>query len=152
VGEPYFDGYTENIDAFKFGTSAGTVTFDFEPYGCSSGDGDGDMDGKHGGSAHSHFHKKGCGADDAEDDNVHHSDPSAGTDFKSTSVTASTVAVENGRQTVTMIGTGVNNGLPVAFTMIGVDNGDLAPGVVTLTLSDGYSISGPLTNGAIVIR
>jgi hypothetical protein len=32
VGEPYPDGYTENIDAFKFGTAAGTTTFDFEPY------------------------------------------------------------------------------------------------------------------------
>jgi hypothetical protein len=31
VGEPYPSGYTENIDAFKFGTSAGTTTFDFEP-------------------------------------------------------------------------------------------------------------------------
>jgi hypothetical protein len=83
---------------------------------------------------------------------VQHSDPAAGTDFKSTSVTASTVAVEDGRQTVTMIGTGINNGLPVVFTMIGVDNGNLAPGAFTLTLSDGYSISGSLTSGAIVIR
>lgn len=32
VGEPYADGYTENIDSFKFGTAAGTTTFDFEPY------------------------------------------------------------------------------------------------------------------------
>lgn len=31
VGEPYANGYTENIDAFKFGTAAGTTTFDFEP-------------------------------------------------------------------------------------------------------------------------
>jgi hypothetical protein len=31
VGEPYADGYTENIDAFKFGTASGTTTFDFEP-------------------------------------------------------------------------------------------------------------------------
>lgn len=31
VGEPYANGYTENIDAFKFGTSAGTTVFDFEP-------------------------------------------------------------------------------------------------------------------------
>jgi hypothetical protein len=31
VGEPYPDGYTENIDAFKFGTSSGTTFFDFEP-------------------------------------------------------------------------------------------------------------------------
>lgn len=31
VGEPYSDGYTENIDAFKFGTSTETTTFNFEP-------------------------------------------------------------------------------------------------------------------------
>jgi hypothetical protein len=31
VGEPYTDGYTENIDAFKFGTAKGLLTFDFEP-------------------------------------------------------------------------------------------------------------------------
>jgi len=152
VGEPYPDGYTENIDAFKFGTSAGTNAFDFEPYGCSSGSGDGDMDGQHGGQAHFHFHKKGCGSDGEEEDNVEHSDPTAGADFKSTSITASTVAVEDGRQTATMIGTGLNNGLPVVFTMIGVDNDDVVPGVFTLTLSDGYSISGNLTSGAIVIR
>lgn len=31
VGEPYSTGYTENIDAFKFGTASGTTVFDFEP-------------------------------------------------------------------------------------------------------------------------
>ncbi|HEY0545790.1 MAG TPA: cohesin domain-containing protein [Pyrinomonadaceae bacterium] len=31
VGEPYPDGYTENIDAFKFGTAAGTKQFNFDP-------------------------------------------------------------------------------------------------------------------------
>jgi hypothetical protein len=31
VGEPYPGGYTENIDAFKFGTATGTTTFDFDP-------------------------------------------------------------------------------------------------------------------------
>jgi hypothetical protein len=30
VGEPYTNGYTENIDEFIFGTAAGTTTFDFE--------------------------------------------------------------------------------------------------------------------------
>ena len=30
VGEPYPDGYTEDIDAIKFGTSAGLSTFDFD--------------------------------------------------------------------------------------------------------------------------
>lgn len=31
VGEPYNDGYTENIDSFTFGTASGTKIFDFEP-------------------------------------------------------------------------------------------------------------------------
>jgi uncharacterized protein YjbI with pentapeptide repeats len=31
VGEPYPDGYTENIDSFTFGTSSGVKIFDFEP-------------------------------------------------------------------------------------------------------------------------
>jgi hypothetical protein len=31
VGEPYADGYTENLDAFKFGTASELKIFDFEP-------------------------------------------------------------------------------------------------------------------------
>jgi len=31
VGDPYADGYTENIDAFKFGTPSGVTYFNFEP-------------------------------------------------------------------------------------------------------------------------
>jgi hypothetical protein len=31
VGEPYANGYTENIDAIKVGTASATTTFDFEP-------------------------------------------------------------------------------------------------------------------------
>lgn len=31
VGEPYTNGYTENIDKIKFGTGAGTTQFDFDP-------------------------------------------------------------------------------------------------------------------------
>jgi hypothetical protein len=154
VGEPYGDGYTGNIDAFKFGTAAGTITFDFEPYGCSSAHGDGEMNGNHGGNAHVHFNKNGCPGKDGgvdEADNVQHSDPGSGTDFKSTNITSAAFAVDEGRQAVTIVGIGVNNGLPVGFTMIAVDNGNLAPGVFTLVLTDGYSITGSLTNGAIVI-
>ncbi len=36
VGEPYTDGYTENIDSFTFGTAAATTIFDFEPYAIAS--------------------------------------------------------------------------------------------------------------------
>jgi hypothetical protein len=38
VGEPYADGYTENIDTFTFGTASGTTIFDFEK---ADDDGDG---------------------------------------------------------------------------------------------------------------
>jgi hypothetical protein len=31
VGEPYNDGYTEDISSFTFGTAAGTTIYDFEP-------------------------------------------------------------------------------------------------------------------------
>ena len=113
------------------------------------------MNGQHGGNAHVHFHKNGCpGNDDGveEADNVQHSDPGSGTDFKSTTITSATFADDEGRQAVTIIGTGVNNGLPVGFTMIAVDNGNLAPGVFTLVLTDGYSITGSLTSGTIVIQ
>lgn len=33
VGEPYGNGYTENIDKFVFGTASDTTTFDFEAIG-----------------------------------------------------------------------------------------------------------------------
>jgi hypothetical protein len=36
VGEPYADGYTENIDSFTFGTASGTTTWDFDPYAVAS--------------------------------------------------------------------------------------------------------------------
>lgn len=44
VGDPYPNGYTENIDAFKFGTAAGTLTFDFEPDRGQHGGGHGEDD------------------------------------------------------------------------------------------------------------
>ena len=51
-----------------------------------------------------------------------------------------------------MIGTGLYDGVPVGFTMIAVDHGNLAPGVFMLVLSDGYSVAGSLLNGSLVLR
>ena len=45
VGEPYSNGYTENIDSFTFGTAAGTTIFDFEPYAVASSKSDCKKDG-----------------------------------------------------------------------------------------------------------
>jgi hypothetical protein len=151
VGEPYPDGYTGNIDAFKFGTAAGTITFDFEPYGCSSGhgDGDGDFEDSDGHSHHGHFHDDSCedGHGDVEED-----DHNSGGHFKSDSVSSASFTSNPNGQALTMTGTGLHNGLPVGFTMIAVDKGDLTPGGFLLVLTDGYSTSGSLPIGAITIR
>jgi hypothetical protein len=50
-----------------------------------------------------------------------------------------------------MIGSGLHDGLPVGFTMIAVDKGDLVSGVCLLVLTDGYSTTGSLPIGAIGI-
>jgi len=42
--------------------------------------------------------------------NIQHSDPGSGTDFKSTTIISATFADDEGRQAVTIIGTGVNKG------------------------------------------
>jgi hypothetical protein len=116
--------------------------------GCRGGDGDGDFDGNDGHKHHGHFHKDSCegGSGDVEEDNT-----DTGQHFQSTSVNSSTFTSDAGSQTLTMIGTGLHSGLPVGFTMIAVDNGGVSPGVFTLILTDGYSVTGSLVNGSLQI-
>jgi hypothetical protein len=52
---------------------------------------------------------------------------------------------------MTIVGQGVDNGLPVTFTAVAVDNGSTAPGVFGLTVSDGYSNFGALLDGMITL-
>jgi hypothetical protein len=128
----------------------GTISYDFDPAsGCRKGDGDGDFDDdkdrhKH----HAHFHHDSCedGRGDVEDD-----DRDSGKQFKSTSVNSATFTSDANSRALTMTGTGLHDGLPVGFTMIAVDKGDLVPGVFLLVLTDGYSTTGSLPLGAIVI-
>src|SRR3989441_11500426 len=83
---------------------------------------------------------------------VEEDDSDSGKHFESTSTDSATFTSNENSQTLTMIGTGLHDGLPVAFTMVAVDNGNLAPGVFTLILTDGYSITGSLVNGSSVIE
>jgi hypothetical protein len=117
--------------------------------GCRNGDGDGDFNDEDGHGHHAHFHHGECedGRGDVEEDNQ-----TTGKHFESASVNSATFTSDASSQTLTMIGTGLHDGLPVGFTMIAVDNGDLAPGIFTLVLTDGYSFTGNLTNGAVVIQ
>ena len=42
--------------------------------------------------------------------------------------------------------------LPVGFTMVAIDNNGLLPAVFSLTLTDGYTVTGPLTSGTLQIQ
>jgi hypothetical protein len=110
-------------------------------------DGEGDERGEKGGNAHFRFHHDDC---NEQPDDEEFSDPGSGTDFhstKNTSVTRDDVA-----HSVTIAGLGVNNGLPVAFTIVAVDSSLVPPGMFSITLSDGYSNSGTLLDGGITLR
>jgi hypothetical protein len=117
--------------------------------GCRRGDGDGDSNGdKDGHRHHAHFHHDGC---QGEGGDVEEDDRDSGKHFESNSVSSATYTSDADSQALTMIGTGLHDGLPVGFTMVAVDHGDLAPGVFMLVLTDGYSVTGSLVNGSIVI-
>ena len=51
-----------------------------------------------------------------------------------------------------MIGTGLDNGLPVGFTMVAVDYGGLTPAIYTLTLTNGRTFTGTLVSGSLGIQ
>jgi hypothetical protein len=116
---------------------------------CRSGDGDGDFDDKDQHRHHAHFHHNSCERDrgDVEDD-----DQATGKSFHSTSVDSATFSSNTDGLALTMVGTGLHGLLPVTFTMIAVDRGNLTPGVFMLVLSDGYSVVGSLVNGTLVVE
>ncbi len=64
-----------------------------------------------------------------------------------TSVTYDDVA-----HTVTIVGTGTDNGSPVAFTIVAADTALMPPGMFSITLSDGYINSGNLLDGTIELQ
>jgi hypothetical protein len=53
---------------------------------------------------------------------------------------------------VTILGTGLDNGLPVGFTMVAVDAGSLTPAIYTLTLSNGRTFTGSLVSGILQVQ
>ena len=111
------------------------------------GDGDGDENGHKGGKAHFHIHHDDCGAS-AESET--YSDPGAGSNFQSTQVNS--VTYDDIAQSMTIVGTGTDNGVSVAFTIVAVDSSLLPPGLFTITLSDGYTNTGTLVDGSISLH
>ena len=120
------------------------------PAQCETGDSDGEFEDRNSGDRHHEkVHHASCETDggSVEDDDL-----DSGKHFQSTSVDSGTFTSDTNSRTLTMIGTGIHDGVPVGFTMIAVDNGGLAPGVFTLILSDGYKITGSLLSGTMVIQ
>jgi hypothetical protein len=112
------------------------------------GEGDGDVEDGHGGHGHGQFHKSGCDKNDG--DSVRHDDDASGHHFQSSSVDSAEYSSANGGQMITMTGTGTDNGLPVGFTMIAVDNGSLLPATYSIVLTNGYSFIGTFVRGSVV--
>src|SRR5581483_12149134 len=104
---------------------------------CREADGDGYEAGKHGGQAHFHFHHDNC---NQEQDTEDYSDAGSGVNFHSTQVTSATF--DDVAHTVTIVGTGTDNGNPLSFTIVAVDSALVPPGTFTITLSDGYTNTG----------
>jgi hypothetical protein len=150
--------FSQNITKFvnPTATVAGDPAVGGDPDGisetivvkCRGGDGDGDFRDKDGHRHHGHFHHNSCETNrgDVEDDDL-----DTGKNFHSTSVDSATFSSNAGGLALTMVGTGLHGGLPVSFTMIGVDYGNVTPGVFMLVLSDGYSVTGSLMNGSLIV-
>jgi len=113
---------------------------------CHEADGDGQLQGERGGTASFRFDIDAC--EDQRGESVAEND-AAGTDFHSTDF--NTVTFDDLTHSVSIVGGGTDNGNPVTFTMVAVDDGSL-PGVFSLTLSDGYAISGTLLSGSIQLQ
>lgn len=78
-----------------------------------------------------------------------YSDTGSGVNFQATQFTSATF--DEVAHSVTLVGSGTDNGLPVAFTILAVDSSLVAPGSFSITLTDGYSNSGSLLDGSIAV-
>jgi hypothetical protein len=114
------------------------------------GHGDGDMEDGHGGHGHSHFHKDGC--DKHDDDKVEHDDDEHGHHFSSTSVDSADYNTAADGRTMTLTGTGLDNGLPVGFTLIAVDHDGAIPAAYSIILTNGYAFVGNFVAGTVSIE
>ena len=76
-------------------------------------------------------------------------DAGAGKDFSSTQVQS--VQFDSSLSTVTVYGLGISNGLPVSFLIVERAPTTTTPGFYSIELSDGYTNSGSLLSGSIII-
>jgi hypothetical protein len=118
-----------------------------QPTLCRQTNGNGHVPGKNKGAAQFNFHEDDC---DLQPPSAAFSDPNAGVNFQSTQMTSGTY--DDVAHTVTLVGTGTDNGLAVAFTIVAADSTLMPPGMFSITLSDGYINSGSLLDGSIQLQ
>jgi len=139
------DNFDGNIDMVTVGVLGRSTSYDFEPpSACKNGDGEGDFEDKDGHKHHGQFHGNSCDNQGDEKD-----DDDQGRHFESNSVSSSTFTSDDNSQTMTMVGTGLDGGLPVAFTLVVIDYNGLAPAVYNLTLTNGRTFVGDLVSGTV---
>jgi hypothetical protein len=114
---------------------------------CRESDGEGDFHGTNG-NGHFSFDRDGC--IDGDHDSVDASDRGDRKDFHSTELDS--VQYDDTAHTMTVVGLGTVNGLPVIFTFVATETGTGTPGLVSFVFSDGYTNVGPLQNGSIILH
>ena len=116
--------------------------------GCQEGDGDGDINGRNGGTARFQSDEDGCM--DGDQDGEQLTDSGGNEDFRSTEVRS--VQHDDPAGTMTISGVGISNGLPVTFLSVKQAATLLTPALYTIQLSDGYINTGSLLTGSITLR
>jgi hypothetical protein len=145
-----FNNFDGNIDMVTVGVGGQSTSYDFEPpSACRHGEGDGDFQDKDGHTHHATIHQNDCETDHGQ---VQDDDRDSGKHFESTSTDSATYNSNANTTTLTMIGTGLDDGLPVGFTMVAVDYGGVAPAIYTLTLTDGRTFTGTLVSGLLQLQ
>lgn len=129
------------------------------PPACHQNDGNGQMHGKAGGYASFQQDDDNCdeqaGTDSGAGDDTQaggaaqYQDPGTGTNFQATHIVSTTFTSTGAAHSVTLAGTGTDNGKPVTFTIVVVNNGSIGLDTYSITLSDGYSNSGNLISGSL---
>ena len=117
------------------------------PPPCHESDGEGDVQGANGGSAHVSSDQDSC--EDRDQDQVQSHDPGANRDFHSTKIQS--VQFDAATGTATIYGLGISNGTPVSFVAVETSSGPLTFGTFSLSLSDGYALVGNLLKGTITL-
>ena len=116
---------------------------------CHEADGDGHIRGEMSGTSRFHFDADAHCDGEGDTEGVDADDDSAGMHFHSTQFLS--VAFDDVARSMTIVGLGVDNGLPVTFTAVAVDNGATGLDTFSLTLSDGYTNAGNLLDGIVTL-